>query len=462
MNRLRKMRPTYILIFAFLLTIIVGTFLLMLPISVTGQPPWPYPLSTPPHEYGPQFNGGAPFSVAFFTATSATAVTGLAVVDTATYYSPFGQTIIGILIQLGGMGTMTVVTLVAMVLARRLDMRTREVASATVSGTGLGNIRRVIFGVVLLTAVVETSIAAMLLGRFLYLGHAFQRALGEAWFHSISAFNNAGFSLYTDSLVGFATDPWIILPISAAIIIGGLGYPALLAFYSSGIHWWRWPMTTRLVVVGTISLLLTGWVFFALAEWTNPNTLGNQSSSGKVLMAFFASVTPRTAGFNSIDVGSMTDISRVLTDMFMFIGGGPGGTAGGVKITTAFVIGFVVWSEMRGGRAVNVLGLRLPRSAQRQALTVMSLSSMAVMAGTTLLMIQTTANLDQALFEVVSAFSTVGLSTGITATLPESSQLVLITLMIIGRLGPLTIATALALRTTPLTYELPKDRPLIG
>lgn len=444
------------------MTIMMGTFLLMLPISVTGQPPWPYPLSTPPHEYGPQFNGGAPFSVAFFTATSATAVTGLIVVDTATYYSDFGQAVIAILMQLGGMGTMTIVTLVAMVIARRLNMRTREVATATVSGVGPGHVRRVVVGIVALTAVVESVIATMLLCRFLFLGHPFESAIGEAWFHSISAFNNAGFSLYTDSLMGFATDPWIILPISAGIIIGGLGYPALLAFYSSGLRWWRWPMTTRLVVIGTLSLLLSNWLFFTLAEWQNPNTLGSQEPAGKVLMAFFASVTPRTAGFNSIDVGSMTDISRVLTDLLMFIGGGPGGTAGGVKITTAFVIGFVVWSEMRGGRAVNVLGLRLPRSAQRQALTVMSLSSLAVMTGTMLLMIQTTANLDQALFEAVSAFSTVGLSTGITPTLPESSQLVLIVLMIIGRLGPLTVATALALRTTPLTYELPKDRPLIG
>ncbi|SPT75690.1 Ktr system potassium uptake protein B [Arcanobacterium haemolyticum] len=456
------MRPTYILIVAFLVTLLAGTFLLMLPISVTGQPPWPYPLSTPPHEYGPRFAGGAPFSVAFFTATSATAVTGLAVVDTATYYTTFGQSIIAVLIQLGGMGTMTIVTLVAMVLARRLNMRTREVASASVSGMSMGNVRRVVFGVVALTALVETSIAGALLGRFLYLGHSFSTALGEAWFHSISAFNNAGFSLYTDSLIEFATDPWIILPISAGIIIGGLGYPALLAFYGFGLHWWRWPMTTRLVTVGTSSLLVFGWVFFALAEWNNPNTLGHEGPGGKILMAFFASVTPRTAGFNSLDVASLTDISRVLTDILMFIGGGPGGTAGGVKITTVFVIGFVVWSEMRGGRAVNVLGLRLPRSAQRQALTVMSLSSIAVMVGTMLIMVQTTVNLDQALFEVVSAFATVGLSTGITPSLPASSQLVLITLMIIGRLGPLTIATALALRTSPLTYELPKDRPLIG
>lgn len=172
-----------------------------------------------------------------------------------------------------------------------------------------------------MTAVVESVIATMLLCRFLFLGHPFESAIGEAWFHSISAFNNAGFSLYTDSLMGFATDPWIILPISAGIIIGGLGYPALLAFYSSGLRWWRWPMTTRLVVIGTLSLLLSNWLFFTLAEWQNPNTLGSQEPAGKVLMAFFASVTPRTAGFNSIDVGSMTDISRVLTDLLMFIGG---------------------------------------------------------------------------------------------------------------------------------------------
>lgn len=457
------MRPTYILISAFIVTLIVGTFLLMLPVSVTGRPPWPYPLETPPFEYGPQFDGGAPFSVAFFTATSATAVTGLAVVDTATYFSPFGQTIIAVLIQLGGIGTMTIVTLVAMVLARRSDMRTRVVASASVSGVGLGNVRRVVSGVVILTVTVETILAFTLLLRYIFLGDSFKTALGKASFHAISAFNNAGFALSTNSLMDFATDPWIILPISIGIIIGGLGFPALLAFYRCGAHWWRWPMTTRLVFVGTISLLLSGWLFFAVAEWNNPNTLGTaKDSAGKILMAFFASITPRTAGFNSIDVGSMTDISRVMTDMLMFIGGGPGGTAGGVKITTAFVIGFVVWSEMRGGRAVNILGLRLPRSAQRQALTVMSLSSIAVMAGTMLIMVQTTANLDQALFESVSAFATVGLSTGITPTLPESSQIVLIVLMIIGRLGPLTIATALALRTTPLTYELPKDRPLIG
>ncbi|WP_308727231.1 MULTISPECIES: potassium transporter TrkG [unclassified Arthrobacter] len=281
-------------------------------------------------------------------------------------------------------------------------------------------------------------------------------------FHAVSAFNNAGFALYSDSLMGFVDDPWISLPVSFAIILGGLGFPVLVQLRRYGRNTLKWSMNTRLVLLMTALLLLGGTVFITAMEWNNPETLGTLDPAARVLAGFFHSVQTRTAGFNSIDIGAMHPASWLGMDVLMFIGAGPAGTAGGIKVTTAAVLLFIILTELRGETAVNVLGKRLSRSIHRQALTVTLLGTAAVFAGTMGLLLLTPYSLDRCLFEATSAFATVGLSTGITPDLPDGGKTILIALMYLGRVGVLSLGSALALRDRKALYELPKERPAIG
>lgn len=465
MSLVRAARPGQFIVGAFLATILTGTLLLMLPVARTGAPGWesfsgfaPYD----PPSFGPSFGQGAPLSVALFTATSATSVTGLIVVDTATYWSGFGQAVLLMLMQIGGLGTMTIAALVAIVIARRLGLHQRTLTAAATGELHLGDVRSVIVRIAILAVLAELIAAAVMATRFLLIGQEPTTAVFHAVFLAISAFNNAGFAPFTDSLISYAADPAIILPISALIITGGLGFPVLVELRRRFRSPHRYSLNTRIVLVGTTLLLGGGWLAMAVMEWRNPATLGTHPVGTKLLMAWFSSVSPRTAGFNSVDIAGQYDVTWLVTDLLMFVGGGPAGTAGGIKVTTALVIAFIVVTEIRGERAVNALGRRLSRSVHRQALTVAALSALAVLIVTMGLMALTPANLDRALFEAISAFATVGLSTGITPSLPGSAQLLLIVLMFIGRLGPVTVAAALALSRRKKLYEYPKDRPLIG
>ena len=436
--------PAQLIVMGFLLAIVAGTGLLMLPLAKNGP-------------------GGASLLEALFTATSAVCVTGLITVDTPVFWSGFGQAVILALIQVGGFGVMSFGALLGVLTARRLGLRSRMLAAAETKSTGFGDVRRVLLGVLVVTLAVETVLAIMLMLRFMVAyGYTPAEALWNGVFHSISAFNNAGFALYSDNLMGFVSDPWICLPIAGAVIIGGLGFPVLFELrrqYRRPIHW---SMHTKLVLVGSAILLAGGTAFLTAAEWTNPATLGGLPPQDRLLGGFFQSVITRTAGFNSIDIAQMHPVSWLGMDILMFIGGGPAGTAGGLKITTFAVLFFILTTELRGGTAVNIFGKRLSRAVHRQAITVVLLAIALVVASTMFLMLITDFGQERILFEVVSAFATVGLSTGITAAMPPAGQVVLILLMFIGRLGPVTLGTALALRSRPILYEYPKERPLIG
>ena len=436
--------PAQLIVMGFLLAIVAGTGLLMLPLAKNGP-------------------GGASLLEALFTATSAVCVTGLITVDTPVFWSGFGQAVILALIQVGGFGVMSFGALLGVLTARRLGLRSRMLAAAETKSTGFGDVRRVLLGVLVVTLAVETVLAIMLMLRFMVAyGYTPAEALWNGVFHSISAFNNAGFALYSDNLMGFVSDPWICLPIAGAVIIGGLGFPVLFELrrqYQRPIHW---SMHTKLVLVGSAILLAGGTAFLTAAEWTNPATLGGLPPQDRLLGGFFQSVITRTAGFNSIDIAQMHPVSWLGMDILMFIGGGPAGTAGGLKITTFAVLFFILTTELRGGTAVNIFGKRLSRAVHRQAITVVLLAIALVVASTMFLMLITDFGQERILFEVVSAFATVGLSTGITAGMPPAGQVVLILLMFIGRLGPVTLGTALALRSRPILYEYPKERPLIG
>lgn len=427
---------------AFLLALLLGTGALMLPVATVHD-------------------GGIGLLPALFTATSALCVTGLSDVDTATYWTTFGHVVIMVLIQIGGFGVMSFATILGYSVTHRMSLEQKLTTASEAHGS-LQDLRGLLIRVLKTGLVIEAIVMLALTVRFLTLGHSPAQSLWYGLFHAVSSFNNAGFALFPGNMTPFVGDWFVCIPIMAAIVIGGLGFPVLHQLRMA-YRWPRkWTMNTRLVLVGTAVLLVSSTLYVTLIEWNNPRTLGELPPHARILAGAFQAVQTRTAGFNSVDIGEMRDATLFGMDFMMFVGGGPAGTAGGIKITTLLVLLFICWTEIRGENAVNIFGRRLSRSVHRQAITVMMLASAVVAAGTVTLLILTPFTLDQTLFEVVSAFGTVGLSTGITPQLDAASQMVLILLMIVGRLGPITVATALTAPSTKRRYELPKERPIIG
>ncbi|OZE34364.1 ATPase [Rhodococcus sp. 05-2254-6] len=408
------------------------------------------------------------FLQALFTSTSAVSLTGLIVVDTPVYWSRFGQGVILALIQIGGFGIMTIASLVGLVLADRIGLRGRLNAAAEVRTSGLGDVRSVVIGVFRTSLIIESVVATALAARF-FLGYdePLGRALWLGTFHAVSAFNNAGFALFSDNMIGFATDPWICIPLLIAVVLGGIGFPVLFEIARrvrsrarGGRSPHRWSLHTRLTLTVTGVLLVLGPTVVMLFEWSR--TLGGFGFWDKMLVATFQGIMPRTAGFNSVDYADVDNATLLVTDVLMFIGGGSGGTAGGIKVTTFALLLFVILAEIRGDREVTVFDRRIDARVQRQALTVALIGVALVMLPVVALLAGTDFDLDVLLFEVVSAFATVGLSTGITAQLPGWGQMILIVLMYLGRIGSITLVSALAARDRGRRYTLPTERPFIG
>ncbi|MBD0417988.1 TrkH family potassium uptake protein [Streptomyces sp. TRM S81-3] len=441
--------PARSVVVAFAFAVVAGTLLLSLPVASE--------------------DGSATGLVtALFTATSAVCVTGLAVVDTGTYWSGFGEGVILALIQVGGFGIMTMASMLALLISGRLRLRMQLTAQAETRSLGIGDVRRVLLGVAGTTLVVELTVGAVLALRFRYgYGESVGSAAYLGYFHAVSAFNNAGFGLHADNITRYAGDGWVLLPVAAAVILGGLGFPVLLELLRHR-HRQRttgrrtWTLHTKLTLIVTVVLLAVGTVLTCVLEWTNPGTLGSHSTADKILGGFFHSAMTRTAGFNAVDIGAMEASTLLMTCVLMFIGGGSAGTAGGIKVTTFAVLLVAIIAEVRGEPHSVVLGRRLAAHVLRQALTVALLGVALVVGSTLLLLTLVHERMEPVLFEVVSAFATVGLSTGITADLPGAGQLLLTGLMFVGRLGPITLVSALALRERTRRYELPEERPIIG
>jgi potassium uptake TrkH family protein len=442
--RLRVMQPARIVPLAFLGAILVGTALLSLPFATAGP-------------------RRAPLLDAGFTSVSAVCVTGLTTVDTATFWSPFGQVVILALIQLGGFGIMTMATLLGLLVGGKLKLTSSLIAQAETHTLNIGDVRHIIRRIAFTMLLFEAVIAAVLTVRFRV---AYDDSLGQAlWhgvFHSVSAFNNAGFALYTDNLVGFVGDALIVFPLCVAIIAGGIGFPVLFELRRRWHAPNLWSVHTRLTVYGSVILLVLGTAAFLALEWTNEGTLGPLSTWGKVVGGVTGGVVPRTAGFNSVDYGQITAETLAINYVLMFIGGGSAGTAGGIKVTTFFLLAFVIWSEIRGERDTTIAHRKIGGPTLRQALTVALLAIGVIAAGTMVVLLVTDLALDVVLFEAISAFATVGLSTGITADLPPVAQATLMMLMYIGRVGTITVASALALKNRHHHFHLPEERPVVG
>jgi potassium uptake TrkH family protein len=440
----RNLHPGQVVAVAFALAIGVGTLLLSLPWAVTGE------------------RDSAPMD-ALFTATSAVCVTGLTVVDTSTYWSGFGQVVIMALIQVGGLGIMTLATLAALLLSHRLGLRSSLIVQTESKAMSRGDVGRVIVRVTRFSLITEFVIAVILTVQ-LMLRHdePLPQAVYHGVFHAVSSFNNAGFSTFSQNLVPFAGDPVFLLTISVAVIIGGLGFPVVFEL----LRGWRrprtWSVLTRVTVFITGALLVIGTVVIGIAELTNPLTMKGYGAIDGGALAFFTAVQPRTAGFNAVDVGAMRPETLFFSDLLMFIGGGSAGTAGGIKVTTFGVLVYVVWSQARGETHVNVGRRRIPTATQRQAISLTLIAMGLLGIATFALLSLTRFPFEAVLFEAISAFATVGLSVGITPALPVDAQLVIVLLMFVGRVGPLTVASALALRQRQQRHSLPEERMIVG
>lgn len=443
---------------SFLLLILLGALVLSLPICTTGE-------------------GGLSPIQALFTATSAVCVTGLIVVDTPTALSPFGQAVVLVLIQLGGLGILTLGTLVMLSVRGQADLASslfvKETHGSSRELGPLALLRRV----VALTLMFEGLGAALL---FLRFGGSQAdgwtgRAAWDAIFHSVSAFCNAGFALRTQSLENYRDDPLVNFVIMGLIVAGGLGFlvlSELIQFFGklkADRRWWRLSLHTRLVLLSSTVLWVLGAVAFVLFE--RHNALSGVSPGGRLLAPLFFSVTCRTAGFDTIQMGSLSGATLVVALILMMIGASPGSTGGGIKTTTAAVLGIYAWCRIRGLRSPEIFDRRIPGDQVAKALaTLGAFITLIFFAGlglqlTEIGLVAHTGAADHYfdhLFEIISALGTVGLSTGITAALSTGGKLILIGLMFLGRLGPLVVGASLIGQRHPPPRMYPRERVLIG
>ena len=446
-NKIERLSPMQIIVVVFLAIILVGALVLMLPVCAKDRRP-------------------TGFMTALFTATSCTCVTGLSLVDTFTHWSTFGQVVMLLLIQIGGLGFMTVMTLFFMVMHRKIGLKERLVIAQSFGLEKLSGLVKLVRRVLYRTLVIEAAGAVILSCRFLLQMPA-GRAVWCGVFHSVSAFCNAGFDILGaveegGSLVNYMTDPVVCITLMVLILTGGLGFVVWDDVFSFDKKR-KYSVYTKLVLVCTAVLTLGGTALFALLEWNNPATIGTLSVPEKLLAGAFQAVTTRTAGFYTIAQGSLTEPSVAVTDALMFIGGGSGSTAGGAKMVTAAVLLLSVVSAARGRSSVTVFHRTIEPKQIRNAVTVV-LMMFAVAFGTAIVLSATNMlPMRDCLYETISAIATVGLTTGITGQLNLISHIILIVLMFFGRVGIMTISLGFLLSDSAAErYRYADTKVLIG
>ncbi|MGR0159288.1 TrkH family potassium uptake protein [Paenarthrobacter nitroguajacolicus] len=404
-----------------------------------------------------------PLHEAMFTAVSSVCVTGLTVVSTATHWTFFGQLVILVGIFVGGLGTLTLASLLALMVSKRLGVRGKLIAQEAMNNAGrLGEVGTLLRIVIVTSVVIEAALALALVPRFILLGEDFWQAVWHGVFYSISAFNNAGFTPHSDGIVPYETDLWILIPLMLGVFLGSLGFPVVMVLQQNGLNWKKWNLHTKLTIQVSFILLAAGTLLWALMEWDNVRTIGQMDVGDKVIHSLFASVMTRSGGFNLVDQNHMESTTMLLTDALMFAGGGSASTAGGIKVTTIAVMFLAIMAEARGDADVKVYGRTIPQGTMRVAISVIVAGATLVSVAAFLLLSISGASLDRVLFESISAFATVGLSTNLSAELPPSGVYVLTALMFAGRVGTVTLAAGLALRQRSQLYHYPEERPIIG
>lgn len=438
-----RLSPPQILVLGFAAIIFIGTALLMLPISTsTGEP--------------------LEFIDALFTSTSATCVTGLVVVDTGTTFSSFGEVVIMLLIQIGGLGFMTMATLFALALKRRISLKDRLILQEAMNQSSMEGIVRLIRRVLLYSLIIEACGAIILSIRW-----AFDMPIGQAIyygaFHAVTMFNNAGFDLFGDfrSLTGYVYDPVVNIVVMFLIVSGGIGFIVLSDLIDFRKQR-RLSLHSKVVLTMTATLLLVGFIVILIFEFTNPRTLGSLNWGGKFFGALFQSVTPRTAGANTIDITGLRQATQFFIVILMFIGASPGSTGGGIKTTTFTIMVGAVIAMMRGREDIVMFRYRLAQERVLKALTIALLALLLVLIVSMILSTTEEGSFLEILFETTSAFGTVGLSMGLTPELTGFGKILISITMFAGRLGPLTLAYALGPKKGKELYRHPEGKMIIG
>lgn len=443
----RAINTTKTIALAFAGIILLGTLLLALPIA-----------SRDGHSCG--------FLPALFIATSATCVTGLSLFDTWTQWSGFGQTVILCLIEIGGLGFMSVASLVVFLLRRKVGLKQRMVMAQALSLTDIHGVVR-LQKLVLLGSISIQGVGALILTLRFAQSYEFWTALKWGVFHSVSAFCNAGFDIFGaispgGSLIAFCSDPVLLMTLSVLIVIGGLGFFVWQEIITQH-RWGKFSVYTKLVLLMTGGLILGGWILVCLLEWNNPGTLGNMSIADKLVNGLFQSVTTRTAGFASIDQAALTDAGKAVSMVLMLIGGSSGSTAGGVKTVTMMVLLLFLTARSRGKSAVCAFKRTIPGSQVMDAMTICTIMMGLAVFGTIFITATSPMNFADAAFESVSALATVGLSAGGTACLSIPSQILIIIYMYFGRVGVLTISLGFLMGDrAEERFEYAKTNLLIG
>ncbi|WP_404446029.1 TrkH family potassium uptake protein [Microbacterium marinum] len=416
-----------------------------------------------------------PLADALFTAVSTICVTGLSTVDMSTHWSPFGHVLVYIGVNVGAMGVLTLASILGLVIAKRLGLRAKLLAAGDSNPlrahggpvnegqtVRLGEVGALLSTVALSTLVIEAVIAVLLYPALLAGGVDPLTALWEAPYYSAMAFTNTGFTPNAEGLEPFAQNYFLLTVLMAGVFLGSIGFPVIFAIWRHRWHLRRWTLHAKLTIITTIVLFFLGAAAFIVLEYGNPTTFGTMDAWDTTFQALFLSAMTRSGGFAIIDIGQLNESSLVVGSMLMFVGGGSASTAGGIKVTTLAVLALAVWSEAKGRPIVSAFRRRIPSDVQRVALSVVAWGATIVALSTITIAHLTKAELSEVLFDVISAFATVGLSTGLTQELPDTAVYVMAATMFMGRVGTVTLAAAVAATSRSQLYSLPVERPIVG
>lgn len=416
-----------------------------------------------------------PLADALFTAVSTICVTGLSTVNMGSHWSPLGQVVIYIGVNVGALGVLTLASILGLIISRRLGLRAKLIAAGDsnpmrVHGgpvnegqtVRLGEVGALLRTVALSTLVIEAGLAVLLYPSLLAGGVDPITALWEAPYFAAMSFTNTGFTPNADGLAPFSHDYLFMTVLMIGVFLGSIGFPVIFTLWRHQWHVRHWSLHTKLTLITTVILFFAGAVVFVSLEYDNPLTFGGMDAWDTTFQSFFLSAMTRSGGFSVVEIGDLHGSSLLVGSMLMFVGGGSASTAGGIKVTTLAVLALSVWSEAKGRPSVQAFGRRIPSDVQRVALSVVAWGATIVAISTITIAQITKADVDKVLFDVVSGFATVGLSTGLTSDLPDPAVYVLAATMFMGRVGTVTLAAAVAASSRSQLYSLPVERPIVG
>jgi len=455
-DALVRSSPSRFAILVFTALILLFTVLFSLPIASADR------TITPLHD-------------ALFTAVSVICVTGLSTVDMATHWSAFGNILVFIGVNVGGIGVLTLASIMGLVISRRLGLRSKLMAASDSNPSRihagpvnegqairLGEVGSLLLTVAISALVIEIGVAALLFPRMLVAGVDAGQALWHSIYYAAMAFTNTGFNPNELGIGRFAEDFWFLGALMVGVFLGSLGFPVIYAFARG----WRkrrvWSLHVKLTLVTTIALMFAGMVIYIILEFDNPKTFGSLDAGHTIFQSLFLSVMSRSGGFATIEITDLHGSSLLVTDMLMFIGGGSASTAGGIKVTTLAILFLAAFAEARGKAQMEAFGRRIPGDILRLAVSVVLWGATTVAVSTVLILHISQAPLDYVLFDVISAFATCGLSTGLTGDLPPSGVYILSATMFMGRVGTVTLAAALAASQSRQLFKRPEERPIVG